>query len=145
MEFKHAYSESFRGSDLKCEDPSLAQQNFKDEVDINYLLERFRVTGSMPSGVVLPSYGDFTGVSDYRSAMDAVNRARNAFLDLPANLRARFENDPQKYLEFATNPENLDEMRKLGLAVSAKPDVRGIGGGAPDAKPAGDSKSSQEA
>ena len=57
MEFQHAYSEPFRGSDLECKDPSLAQQQFKDDVDINVLLERFKVTGVMPQGVVMPSYG----------------------------------------------------------------------------------------
>ena len=29
MDFQHSYSESFRGSDLECLDPSLTQQSFK--------------------------------------------------------------------------------------------------------------------
>lgn len=119
MEFQHAYSEPFRGSDLECKDPSLTQQNFKDEVDINVLLERFRVTGQMPQGVVLPTYGDFTGLSDYRTALDAVNRARDSFMMLPANLRARFGNDPQAFLDFVSDESNRAEAEKLGL-VSAK-------------------------
>ena len=45
MEFQNAYSESFRGSDLECLDPSLAQQSFKDDADINVMLEKFKVTG----------------------------------------------------------------------------------------------------
>lgn len=135
MEFKHSYSVPDRSSDLLCEDPSLAQQSFKDEVDINYLLERFRVTGQMPQGVRVPTYGDFTGLTDYRSALDAVNRANDSFMALPAEVRSRFGNDPQKFIEFASDSNNLDELRKLGLAVPAKPDVGGIGGAAPDAKP----------
>lgn len=115
MEFQHAYSESFRGSDIECKDPSLAQQNMKDDVDINVMLEKFKVTGVMPQNVVLPQYGDFTGVSDYRSAMDAVRKARESFMDLPAHLRARFDNDPQKLLEFVSNDENRAEAEKLGL------------------------------
>lgn len=128
MKFQHAYSDSFRGSDLECRDPSLAQQQFKDDVDINVLLERFKVTGVMPQSVVLPSYGDFSSVTDFRSAQDAVLRAKNAFMDLPAELRARFNNDPQQLLEFVTKDENRLEAERLGL-VKARP-VEPAGSGA---------------
>lgn len=129
MKFQHAYSDSFRGSDLECRDPSLAQQQFKDDVDINVLLERFKVTGVMPQSVVLPSYGDFSSVTDFRSAQDAVLRAKNAFMDLPADLRARFNNDPQQLLEFVSKDENRPEAERLGL-VKARP-VEPEGSGAP--------------
>lgn len=136
MEFQSAYSVPFRGSDLECLDPSLTQQSFKDDADINVLLERFKVTGQLPQGVVLPSYGDFSGVSDYRTAKSALLKAEHAFMDLPANIRSRFKNDPQAFLEFCSDPVNLPELRALGLADSiAKPDVGGMGGSAPHAEP----------
>lgn len=119
MDFQHAYSESFRGSDLECRDPSLAQQHFKDETDINVLLERFKVTGQMPQGVRLPSYGDFTGVTDFRSAQEAVLNARNAFMDLSPALRERFGNDPQQLLEFVSDEKNRDEAIRLGLVTAS--------------------------
>lgn len=136
MEFKHAYSEPFRGSDLECTDPSLAQQQFKDDVDINVLLERFKVTGVMPQSVVLPQYGDFVGINDYRSALDAVRRAKDSFMDLPANVRARFDNDPQKLLEFVSDEKNRDEAERLGLVQArvgsgASPQVDGAAAVAP--------------
>lgn len=128
--FKHAYSESFRGSDLECKDPSLTQQQFKDDVDINVLLERFQVTGQLPSGVRLPTYGDFSGVSDFSSAMSAVVQAQDSFMQLPASIRSRFGNSPQAFLEFCSDPSNKDEIIKLGLGASipvkqdqAEPDV----------------------
>lgn len=140
MEFQHAYSKPFRGSDLKCEDPSLTQQQFKDDVDINVLLEKFKITGVMPQGVRLPEYGDFTGVTDFRSAQDAILRAKNAFMELPAQLRAKFDNDPQKLMDFVADPANKDEAIKLGLfnkPVDPPEPMRvqvvgGIGGAAPD-------------
>lgn len=117
MKFQHAYSDPVRTSDLECRDPSLAQQNFKDDCDINVLMERFKVTGVMPAGVRVPTYGDFTGVSDYRSAVEAVMRASDQFMSLPANVRSRFDNDPQKFLEFCADPANKDEAIRLGLAL----------------------------
>lgn len=130
MDFQHAYSVPFRGSDLECLDPSLAQQSFKDEVDINLLLEKFKVTGQLPPGVRLPQYGDFTGVSDYASAMKVVLRAQDDFMKLPAEIRSRFGNDPQAFLDFCSDKENLPELRRMGLAPEAvvdpaKPDVAG--------------------
>lgn len=129
MDFQHAYSEGFRGSDLECKDPSLAQQHFKDDVDINVLLERFKVTGVMPSSLRLPTFGDFSGVSDFRSAADALRRAREGFLDLPAKLRARFDNDPQKLMEFLSDSKNRAEAEALGLvkAAPSAPPVSGSG------------------
>lgn len=123
MDFQSAYSSPFRGSDLVCPEPSLAQQSFKEDADINVMLERFKVTGVMPQGVLMPSYGDFTGVSDYRSARDAMLKAEHAFMDLPANVRSRFDNDPQKFLEFCADDKNRDEAIRLGLvaAPSAPP------------------------
>lgn len=134
MEFQHAYSKPFRGSDLECKDESLAQQHFKDDTDINVLLERFKITGQLPQGVVLPTYGDFTGVSDYRSAMEAVRKANNAFMELPAEIRNRFQNDPQRLLEFVSDDKNREEAEKLGLVpVRAKPEAAGVSGApAPD-------------
>ena len=94
---------------------SLTQQSQRDETDINNILRQFKVTGLVPQGVVAPTYGDFTQVVDFRTAMDAVNAAQASFMAMPAETRARFGNDPQLFLEFCSNPQNLDEMRKLGL------------------------------
>lgn len=113
--FQNAYSEPFRGSDLDCPDPSLAQQSFKDDADINVMLEKFKVTGVMPAGVVMPTYGDFSDVIDYQTALNALNRARDSFMELPAAVRARFENDPQKFLLFCSDEKNRDEAVRLGL------------------------------
>lgn len=138
MEFQSAYSVPFRGSDLECKDPSLAQQSFKDDADINVLLERFKVTGVMPQGVRVPTYGDFSGVQDYRSAMEAIRRAENAFMDMPAHVRSRFQNDPQKFMEFFSDPKNRDEAVKLGLVLPAAVEAAtAVDPAQQDAKPSG--------
>src|SRR5262245_32664589 len=90
-------------SGLECKDESLTQQQFAEESDINTIVERFGLSGELPSIVSLPSYGDFTGISDFQSAMNAVVAAEKSFMELPAKLRARFDNDPQKLLEFVAN------------------------------------------
>lgn len=105
---------------LVCEDPSLAVQSEAEDADINTIVRRFGLTGTMPQGLKPPMYGDFTEVFDYRSALDAVMKAEDAFMAMPAEVRKRFDNDPQKFVEFASDPANLKEMRELGLAVPEK-------------------------
>jgi len=100
---------------LACPDPSLAQQNFKDESDINYIVRQFGLTGELPAQAISPQYGDFTGVLDYHSAVNAVLAAQDEFMELPAQMRARFDNDPAKLIDFLENEENREEAIKLGL------------------------------
>ena len=108
-------------SGLDCEDPSLAQQHFKDECDINNILRQFNVTGLLPENSLSPRYGDFTGISDYHTAINRVIAAEDEFMSLPAQLRARFNNDPAQLIEFLDTPENLKEAISLGL-VNPQPE-----------------------
>lgn len=110
---------------LECLDLSKAQQNQKDESDINNIVRRFGLTGELPLGVRPPQYGDFTSVTDYQTALNAVLEADRVFMMMPYNVRQRFNNSPEEFVDFCSNPENIDEMVKLGLAVekeAAKPE-----------------------
>lgn len=96
------------------------QQSHAPETDINGIVKRFKVTGVIPEGVRRPTYGDFDGVTDFRTAMDAILAAEKSFSAMPSDVRARFGNDPALFVEFCNDENNLEEMRKLGLAVPAK-------------------------
>jgi phage internal scaffolding protein len=110
---------------LLCQDPSLAQQHMKDECDINVIIERFGVTGELPNAPVSPQYGDFSGVTDYHSALNQINATMDDFMALPAKLRVRFDHDPVKLLEFLENDQNRDEAIQLGL-IDGQPVVEPI-------------------
>ena len=110
---------------LACQDPSLAQQHMKDECDINVLVERFGVTGQLPTTPLEPSYGDFSGVSDYHTALNAIKAADDAFMALPAKIRAKFDHDPNALLNFLQNEENRDEAIQIGL-IDGKPVVEPV-------------------
>lgn len=103
-------------SALQCDDLSLTQQHQANDADINEIVRRFGITGQMPQGVRLPTYGDFVGVSDYRAALAAIQEADDNFYELPADLRARFSNDPFQFSEFVLDPANKEELYTLGLA-----------------------------
>lgn len=102
-------------SGLECLDPTMAQQQFREECDINTIMERFGRTGELVAPVRMPQYGDFDGVNDYHSAMNAIVEAQSAFDQLPAKMRARFGNDPAEFVEFCMNEENREEAIRMGL------------------------------
>lgn len=102
-------------SGLACEEPSLAQQHFKDECDINNILRQFNITGLLPETPLSPRYGDFTGIYDYHTALNAVIAAEDGFMALPADIRSRFLNDPENLINFLNDESNKDEAIKLGL------------------------------
>ena len=94
---------------------SRTKQSFRDECDINNILRQFNVTGQLPAGSVQPQYGDFSGITDYQSALNAVMAAQDSFLQLPAKVRAKFDNDPALFVDWASDEANKDEMKALGL------------------------------
>lgn len=104
-------------SALVCKDPSLAVQADLLPSDINTILRNFGVTGKLPMTSRLPTYGDFTGVFDFQSAVNAVNDAQDAFDSLDADLRYRFHNDPQEFVSFCSDEANRLEAEKLGLVM----------------------------
>jgi hypothetical protein len=103
--------------------PSLTQQQFKDEADINYIIAMYNSSGVMPSfhGDGQPSepiFADFAELPD--SAQEMYNQmlqAKANFDNLPLDIRKRFNYDPGAFLEFVDNPNNVDELVAMGLAT----------------------------
>jgi len=115
---------------LDCSvEKSLTRQEFREECDINTILRRFGITGQLPENVRMPTYGDFVGVRDFQTAMNAVASARESFDAMPAHVRSRFGNDPGAFVDFCSDVNNLEEARRLGLAVPAEAQATPLAGG----------------
>lgn len=97
---------------------SRTKQCFRDECDINNIMSKYVKTGQLPSLIKEnPQYGDFSEPLDYQKALDLVSFADEQFSALPSGLRKKFSNDPLEFLNFVHNPDNIQEMYDLGLAV----------------------------
>lgn len=100
---------------------TLTHQSFKDECDINKIIERYHATGFMgdPHRPVdqsrQPIYGDFTNVPDLKGAYDQIIQAEGLFASLPATIRKQFENDPVRFLDFCSNPDNRPWLAEHGF------------------------------
>lgn len=107
-------------------DLGYTQQQFAEEADINTIVRRFGLTGELPSAMRAPIYGDFTGITNYQDALNAVLQAEAGFNDLPADLRERFANDPARMLQFLADDRNKDEAIKLGLVNKPPEQTRDV-------------------
>lgn len=93
----------------------MTQQQFGEECDINTIVKRFGLTGELPENYRAPVSGDFSDVVDFHTAMQAVRKAEESFMALPAPLRAEFGNDPQRLVEFVSDEANRGRAVELGL------------------------------
>jgi len=115
--FNYDRSVASNASGLKCEDVSLARQSEAQDADINEIVRRFGITGQLPSNVRVPSFGDFSGITSFHEAMNVVAEAQEAFMLMPAEVRSRFKNDPEQFLDFVYDEDNRAEAEKLGLVL----------------------------
>lgn len=102
--------------------PSLTQQHFKDECDINNIMKHYTESGLLPTGTAATAvYGDFSTVEDYLTALNTIDQATDQFNQLPSKVRDRFRNDPAELLDFILKPENKAEAQAIGLLASEPP------------------------
>lgn len=143
MRWRHQYDAAADEIEAKntliiITEPSLTRTEFRDEVDLNVMMQRMGVTdGSIPPLAPDERYfGDFTDAVDFRESLDRVREAEARFNALPADLRAKFANDPVELMKYVTNPENTLEAIELGLLSDTriKTDPKEPQGGIPAAQ-----------
>lgn len=104
---------------------SRTKQEFKEESDINNVIKKFKQTGMVTHvSAMKAQYGDFSDITSYKEAVDLVHESNDSFQALSSSIRKRFENDPEKLMEFIMNPENKEEAEKLGLLQKVETPVK---------------------
>lgn len=105
--------------------PSMTKQSFKEELDINKIIERAKAGQDISAAFRerVAKYGDFSAVPTYQEALNIVNHANDSFMLLDASIRERFSNDPAEMIEFLQDSRNYDEAVRLGLVVPKEPVV----------------------
>jgi phage internal scaffolding protein len=102
---------------IDCSAGGLTQQCFAEMSDLNVIMSRWlRQGGDSPHR--MPDFSAYRDVShgwDYSDVMNISLELQGDFMELPADLRARFFNDPVKLLDFIGDPANNAECVSLGL------------------------------
>lgn len=104
------------------------QQHQANDVNINSLMAKYRVSQTMRQRKEAPVFADFSNVSDYFDAQLQMQHAEELFMSLPAKVRFQHNNNPGNFLAWAENPDNLPELIKMGVVspledVSSSPDA----------------------
>ena len=103
-------------------EPSLTKQEFKDECNINNIMDKFQRTGQVDHyAAYAPHYGEISQ-GTLADAMEVVCSAEDMFNDLPSSIRKRFRNEPGEFLAWIEDPANREEMRKAGLSKGRSTD-----------------------
>lgn len=116
-------AESARTGTLNLE-PTRTQQHQAEEADINTIVRRFGVTGQLPQVNLPPTYADFSEAETYEEMMNIIAKANSSFYGLPADIRAKFSNNPgiyTTYLNEAVESGNIEALQEMGLQITRKP------------------------
>ena len=106
---------------LRCDDETLTHQEFAEESDINTIIDRFGIGENPIEPMQWKTNVDLMNAPDtYMGVMNQLIEARDQFMSLPAKVRSQFDNDPAMFMDFVSDPSNIEEMVRLGLAEVRK-------------------------
>lgn len=131
--YNYDQQEASEASAVTCAEPTMTQQHFKDQQDINRIVKQYAKTGVASQTTRMPLPEDFVGITDYHTAMNAIKAGDEAFDSLPSKIRERFNNDPAEFVDFCLDEANNEEAAKLGLAYKRFEEQE-----TPTAKPVGE-------
>lgn len=99
--------------------PSRTHQSFKDECDITKIVNQFREVGTIEhTNQATPKFfQNFDPTLDLHSMRIIVDDANEAFEDMPASIRKRFNNNPAELVAFMDDSANTQEAIDLGLVT----------------------------
>lgn len=102
--------------------PSMTLQQYRDEADVNHLIQRFQRTGQFYDAMTtaqrvkrLPQFGDFSELGDFHAQQNHIVQVYEAFNGMPSKVREAFKHNAAAFVEFVGNPDNFDKCVKMGI------------------------------
>lgn len=117
IEFNTPYGKQPPRCFFETSGESLTQQHFQEETEINNILrshDRNGVIEHINRGNAI--YADFSGITDFSDALEQIREAQQEFQNIPWEIREKFKNDAGEFFKFASNPDNIQDLRDMGLA-----------------------------
>jgi len=113
--------EAMKGA-LICTDPSLTDQSFIADADINNLMEKIR-KGHIPD-ITLPEHFGADNRIDLLEARTRIAESNATFYNLDAKVRSDFNNDPARWEQAVYNAlqtGNAAKLREMGIDIQDPP------------------------
>ena len=97
-------------------EPSMVKGSFAKELDVNNIIKKYNKTGILQKANQFEGeFGEFASY-DLREAIEKVQNAETLFMEVPSKIRAQFDNDAGAFIDYATNPQNIEQMREWNMA-----------------------------
>lgn len=104
-------------------DKTLTEQAHLKSCSMSNILNKYKKTGMLNHiNNMVGKYEDYPTEMDFHSMQTQIAFAKSMFESIPSHIRAEFDNDPAKFLSFASDPENREHMLKLGFSVDHLPE-----------------------
>jgi hypothetical protein len=103
------------------------KQSMKDDCDVNMIVARFK-NGESITHVTdkVAQYADVSEVGDYREALENVRITHSMFMELSAEDRAKFDNDPALFLDAVHRGEVYDFSERAAKPHAEKNFEEGV-------------------
>ncbi len=101
------------------------KQSFRDETDINQIMKRAQVSGTISHLAKHEGrYADFSTFDFFENTL-MLARGREIFDDLPVELRKEFSQSPEDFFRYVNDPANKDRLHELlpGLAEPGRQNI----------------------
>jgi len=109
-------AEMRRATDVINDLPSLTKQEFTKDCDINEVVRRMKLGEiQLPEPLGPEFYGAVQDLVDLKTALNYTLEYQEYFDQMPAEMRAKFNNDPGEMFAFASKAKNYDEAVELGI------------------------------
>lgn len=109
----------------RSDKPSLTDESFKQECDIEFIISNFVQRGIEPPQHQVDYGKQITG-ADFMSAMETVAECKSVFESLSATEKERFDNSVTKFLDFVSDSSNLRESYEKGYINPDTVDISDI-------------------
>lgn len=100
---------------LICKDPSLTQQEFKEECDLAETVRRIKRRGEDLPTIPEEFYRDTTQELSYAEMRQQVAVANATFSELPSHIREKFNNSTENFLNRLSDEQSHEELRGMGF------------------------------
>lgn len=93
-------------------EPTMTKQEFKDDCDPTKILQKYQRTGIIEhANQYEPVFGDQSSMT-YHEAKELTANSESMFQDLPSSVRKEFNHDVGAYLDYISNPDNVESAKK---------------------------------
>lgn len=102
----------------------ITEQGHQKECDVNNIIKKYDTTGIISHvNNIQAIYADVSEI-EFRSSLAKMEEIKGKFMQLPSELRKRFDHEPEKLLGFLDNPNNRNEAVELGLIPNNRPQIK---------------------